>query len=132
MVIISASGMATGGRVLHHLERCLPDARNTVLFVGYQGEGTRGKTIQSGAKFVKIHGQAVPIRAHVETIENLSAHGDYSEILHWLGRFRKAPKQTFIVHGEPGPAESLRQKISQQLRWSARAPAYLEKVSLDP
>lgn len=131
MVIISASGMVTGGRVLHHLERLLPDARSTVLFVGYQGEGTRGKTIQSGAPTVKIHGQDIPIQAHVETIENLSAHGDYSEILQWLGRFPRAPKETFIVHGEPGPAESLRQKITQQLRWSARAPAYFERVSLD-
>jgi len=130
IIIISASGMATGGRVLHHLERCLPDHRNTVLFVGYQGAETRGHTIQSGAPTVKIHGQEVPIRARVETIENLSAHGDYSEILQWLSRFSKAPIETFIVHGEPGPAESLRQKIAGQLGWNARVANYLEKVSL--
>ena len=129
-IIISASGMATGGRVLHHLARCLPDHRNTILFVGYQGAETRGRTIQSGAPTVKIHGQDVPIRARVETIENLSAHGDYSEILQWLGRFPKAPSETFIVHGEPEPAESLRQKVRGQLGWSARAANYLEKVSL--
>jgi len=129
-IIISASGMATGGRVLHHLARCLPDHRNTILFVGYQGAETRGRTIQSGAPTVKIHGQDVPIRARVETIENLSAHGDYSEILQWLGRFPKAPGETFIVHGEPEPAESLRQKVRGQLGWSARAANYLEKVSL--
>src|SRR5947208_2965025 len=130
IIIISASGMATGGRVLHHLERCLPDHRNTVLFVGYQGAETRGHTIQSGAPTVKIHGQEVPIRARVETIENLSAHGDYSEILQWLGHLPKAPGETFIVHGEPEPAESLRQKVRGQLGWSARAANYLEKVSL--
>ncbi len=89
---------------------------------------TRGRTIQSGAPTVKIHGQEVPIRARVETIENLSAHGDYSEILHWLGRFSKAPTETFIVHGEPGPAESLRQKVAQQLGWNARVPSYLERA----
>ena len=130
IIIISASGMATGGRVLHHLERCLPHHRNTVLFVGYQGAETRGHTIQSGAPTVKIHGQEVPIRARVETIENLSAHGDYSEILQWLGHFPKAPSETFIVHGEPGPAESLRQKIAGQLGWNGRVANYLEKVSL--
>ncbi|HEV2348777.1 MAG TPA: MBL fold metallo-hydrolase [Terriglobia bacterium] len=129
-VIISASGMVTGGRVLHHMARCLPDSKNTVLFVGYQGAGTRGRAIQSGAKFVKIYGVMVPIRAQVENVENLSGHGDYSEILKWLGRFSSPPRQTFVTHGEPGPAESLKEKITAQLHWNARAPAYLEKVSL--
>jgi metallo-beta-lactamase family protein len=129
-VIISASGMATGGRVLHHLAHRLPDPRNTVLFVGFQGAGTRGRTIQSGAGSVKIFGTMVPIHAQVESIENLSAHADYGEILQWLGRLQSPPRQTFITHGEPGPAESLREKITAQLKWSARAPAYLEKVSL--
>ncbi|HLY59962.1 MAG TPA: MBL fold metallo-hydrolase [Terriglobia bacterium] len=129
-VIISASGMATGGRVLHHLAQRLPDPRNTVLFVGYQGAGTRGRTIQSGAQAVKIYAEMVPIRAQVESIENLSAHADYGEILKWLGRISAPPRQTFITHGEPGPAESLREKITAQLHWTARAPAYLEKVSL--
>lgn len=130
VIIISASGMVTGGRVVHHLERCLPDQRNTILFVGFQGAGTRGKTIQSGAPTVKMYGQEVPIRARIETIENLSAHADYGEILRWLGKFQKPPQKTFLVHGEPAAAESLRQKITQQLRWDVRAPAYLEKVSL--
>lgn len=129
-VIISASGMVTGGRVLHHLKRRLPDPKNTVLFVGYQGAGTRGRTIQSGAPSVKMYGAMIPIRAQVETVDNLSAHGDYGEILKWLGRFPAPPRQTFITHGEPGPAESLREKISRQLQWTARAPVYLEKVSL--
>jgi metallo-beta-lactamase family protein len=129
-IIISASGMATGGRVVHHLERCLPDARSTVLFVGFQGAGTRGQIIQSGAAFVKMHGAMVPIRAHIETMENLSAHADYGEILGLLGRFQKAPQKTFMVHGEPRAAESLREKITQQLRWNVVVPSYLEKVSL--
>lgn len=129
-VIISASGMATGGRVLHHLERRLPDSRNTVLFVGFQGAGTRGQIIQSGAQFVKMHGVEVPVRARIETMENLSAHADYGEILGWLGRFEKPPKGTFMVHGEPRAAESLKQKITEQLRWSVKVPSYLDKIAL--
>ncbi len=130
MVIVSASGMATGGRVVHHLERCLPDHRNTVLFVGFQGAGTRGQMIKSGAPSVKMHGHEVRIRARIESLENLSAHADYGEILGWLGKFRKAPGKTFLVHGEPRAAEALQQKITQQLRWNVTIPAYLEKVSL--
>jgi metallo-beta-lactamase family protein len=122
--------MATGGRVLHHLAQRLPDPRNTVLFVGYQGAGTRGQKIQSGAKFIKIFGVDIPIHAQIETIGNLSGHADYGEILKWLGRIPRPPQQTFITHGEPGPAESLKEKITQQLHWNARVPAYLEKVSL--
>jgi metallo-beta-lactamase family protein len=129
-IIISASGMATGGRVLHHLAQRLPDHRNTVLFVGYQGAGTRGRTIQSGAEFVKIYGVMIPIRAQIESIENLSGHADYGEILKWLGRIKTPPRQTFLTHGEPAPAQALKEKITQQLKWNARVPAYLEKVSL--
>jgi len=129
-VIISASGMATGGRILHHLAQCLPDHRNTVLFVGFQGAGTRGQIIQSGAEFVKIHGAMVPIRAQIETIENLSGHADYEEILRWLGRIPRAPRQAFITHGEPRPANALKEKITARLHWKARAPGYLERVSL--
>ncbi len=130
MVIISASGMATGGRVLHHLERCLPDQRNTVLFVGFQGAGTRGQIIQSGAESVKMHGREVRIRARIERMENLSAHADYREILGWLGKIRKAPQMTFLVHGEPRAAEALKQKITQKLRWNVHVPSYLEKISV--
>ncbi len=130
MVIISASGMATGGRVIHHLERCLPDHRNTILFVGFQAAGTRGQAIQSGAKSVKMHGRNVSVRARVETIEGLSAHADYGEILAWLGRFAKPPGKTFTVHGEPKASEALRQRITEQLHWDAVVPAYLEKVAL--
>jgi metallo-beta-lactamase family protein len=130
MIIISASGMATGGRVLHHLARCLPDHRNTVLFVGFQAAGTRGQIIKSGAEFVKMLGREVRIRARVETMENLSAHADYGEILGWLGQFKKPPRTTFLVHGEPKAAEALKEKITRQLRWNVTVPSYLEKVTL--
>ncbi len=130
MVIISASGMATGGRVIHHLERCLPDHRNTILFVGFQAAGTRGQAIQSGAKSVKMHGRNVSVNARIETIDGLSAHADYGEILAWLGRFSKPPGKTFLVHGEPHASEALRQRIAQQLHWDVTVPAYLQKVEL--
>ncbi|MGD1104418.1 MAG: MBL fold metallo-hydrolase RNA specificity domain-containing protein, partial [Terriglobia bacterium] len=129
-VIISASGMATGGRVVHHLERCLPDHRNTVLFVGFQAAGTRGRAIQSGAQNIKMYGHQVRVRARIETIENLSAHADYGEILAWLQRFAKAPEKTFMVHGEPMASEALRQRIAQQLHWDVSVPTYLQKVEL--
>lgn len=130
MIIISASGMATGGRVLHHLERRLPDHRNTILFVGFQSPGTRGQAIQSGAEFVNIHGQPVPVHAHVETIENMSAHADYSEILSWVGKFPAAPEKTFVTHGELHAATALQQKLAASLGWRAEVPPYLEKTVL--
>ena len=129
-IIISASGMATGGRVLHHLARCLPDHRDTVLFVGFQASETRGHIIQAGAEWVKIHGQQVPIRAHVETIENLSAHADYREMMGWLERFPSPPRKTFITHGELHAATALQKKIAEGLGWNAEVPSYLEKVPL--
>ena len=129
MIIISASGMASGGRVLHHLARCLPDARNTILFEGFQAPGTRGQAIQSGADAVKIHGETVPIRAHVESMENFSGHADYGEILRWMGRFPRAPRKVWLVHGEPAAAQSLRQKITAQLGWDADVAQYLQKIT---
>ena len=129
-VIISASGMATGGRVLHHLVRCLPDHRNTVLFVGFQAPGTRGHAIQSGTQTVKIHGQQIPVLAHVESIENLSAHADYRELLGWLGSCPSPPSKTFITHGELHASESLQKKIEESLGWKTKVPSYLETVAL--
>jgi len=129
MVIISASGMATGGRVVHHLERCLPDHRDTILFVGFQAAGTRGRLIQAGQP-VKMHGQFVHVRARIETLEHLSGHADYGEILGWLHKFGKPPGKTFLVHGEPKAAESLRQKVSQKLQWDVSVASYLQKVQL--
>lgn len=130
MIIISASGMATGGRVLHHLARRLPDQRNTVLFVGYQAEGTRGRSIQSGSPSVKIFGEEVPIQARIESMENLSGHADAGEILGWLSRFREPPQKTFLVHGEPPSSAALKEKITQQLGWRVEIRSYLEKISL--
>jgi len=129
MVIISASGMATGGRVVHHLERCLPDHRNTILFVGFQAAGTRGRLIQAGQP-VKMYGQYIHIRARIETLEHLSGHADYGEILGWLHKFQKVPGKTFLVHGEPKAAESLRQKVAQELQWDVSVCSYLQKVQL--
>ncbi len=129
MVIISASGMATGGRIVHHLERCLPDHRNTILFVGFQAAGTRGRLIQAG-QAVKMYGHYVQPRARIETLDNLSGHADYGEILGWLHRFQKAPGKTFLVHGEPTAAESLRQKVAQELQWDVSVASYLQKVQL--
>jgi len=129
-IIISASGMATGGRVVHHLARCLPDRRNTILFVGFQAAGTRGQIIQSGAPSVKMHGEPVPIRARIESMENLSGHADYGEILRWLEPFHQAPKQTFLVHGEPRAAQALREKITRQFHWEVSVASHLQKVTL--
>jgi metallo-beta-lactamase family protein len=118
MVIIAGSGMATGGRVLHHLKYRLPDHRNTILLAGYQSEGTRGRLLQDGAKFIKIHGEVIPVRAQVATIDGLSAHADQSEILRWLGGFRRAPRMLYVVHAEPTPAAALAARIRSELGWN--------------
>lgn len=131
-VIISASGMATGGRVLHHLKRYAPDRRNTILFAGFQAAGTRGAAMLAGAESVKIHGEFVPVRAEVENLSMLSAHADADEIMRWLGNFRAPPRETFIVHGEPDASAALRQRIEGELGWVCRAPQLLEQVMLAP
>ncbi|MBY0524725.1 MAG: MBL fold metallo-hydrolase [Gemmataceae bacterium] len=130
LVIISASGMATGGRILHHLKLRLPDPRTTVLLVGFQAIGTRGRALQEGAPSVRIHGQDVPVRAQVETLEGLSAHADREEILRWLSGFRRPPAQTYIVHGEPQPAQSLAETLQTGLGWKARVARDGETVPL--
>jgi metallo-beta-lactamase family protein len=129
-IIISASGMATGGRVLHHLARHLPDPATTVALVGYQAAGTRGRRLQEGEKEVKIHGKMIPVRANIESISSLSAHADSSEILRWLSGFKRPPRTTFIIHGEPDPAQALRDKIAGELGWNAVVPAYKQVVEL--
>lgn len=130
MIILAGSGMATGGRVVHHLKAFAPDARNTILFSGFQAGGTRGAAMLDGASEIKIHGEYVPVRAEVAVINNLSAHADANEILTWLKHFQAAPKQTFITHGEPVAADALRVKIEEQLHWKTYVPDYLEKVEL--
>jgi metallo-beta-lactamase family protein len=117
VVIISASGMATGGRVLHHLKLRLPDPRTTVLLVGFQAAGTRGRALQEGAKAVRILGADVGVRARVETLDGLSAHADQAELLDWLGRFQHPPRRVHLVHGEPEGATALAEVIRQRLRW---------------
>lgn len=129
-IIISASGMATGGRVLHHLKTLAPDRRNTVLFTGFQAGGTRGAAMLAGAETVKIHGEYVPVRAEVAILNNLSAHADYTETLEWLRQFQAPPRQTFLVHGEPSAADALRLRIEEQLRWPIYLPEYQECVEL--
>ena len=131
MVIISASGMATGGRVVHHIKAFAPDKRNTILFAGYQAGGTRGATMVGGASSVRIFGEDVPIRAEVATLDSLSAHADAAEITSWLRGFKTAPRQTFITHGEPAAADAMRLRIERELHWPCHMPYYLETVSLD-
>ena len=129
-IIISPAGMATGGRVLHHLARYLPDPASSVVLVGYQAAGTRGRRLQDGEQEVKIHGQVIPVRARVETIGGLSAHADSGEILRWLSGFKRPPRTTFLIHGEPESAEGLRDKIIAELGWNAVIPAYKQVVEL--
>ena len=129
-IVIAASGMATGGRVLHHLTVALPHAKNTVLFVGFQAEGTRGRQLLDGAKHVKINGQDVPVAAHVERLDSMSAHADKSEILRWLSGFSRPPAMTYLVHGEPATLEALRGTIQTEHGWPVQVAKYLEKVEL--
>lgn len=130
MILISASGMATGGRILHHLRAFAPDYRNVILFTSYQAAGTRGAAILAGAEAVKIHGEYVPIRAEVGLIENLPAHADYAEILSWLCRCQRPPRLTFVTHGEPEATDALRFRIEHELGWERRVPEYREMVNL--
>jgi metallo-beta-lactamase family protein len=118
-IIIAGSGMVSGGRVMHHLKERLPDERTTVLLSGYQAAGTRGRLLQEGASTLRIHGQDVPVRARVETITGLSAHADQPEILRWLRGFRRPPRQTWVVHGEPPAAGALARVITRELGWKA-------------
>ncbi|HLU00023.1 MAG TPA: MBL fold metallo-hydrolase [Burkholderiaceae bacterium] len=129
-VIISASGMATGGRVLHHLKHYAPDSRSTILFAGYQAAGTRGATMTSGAATVKIHGEYIPIRADVHHLSMLSAHADADELVRWLQGFETAPNCCFLNHGEVQTADTLRLRIKDELGWSVFIPEHLEKFSL--
>jgi metallo-beta-lactamase family protein len=132
MIVIAGSGMATGGRILHHLKLRLPDPHTTVLLPGFQAAGTRGRSLQQGARTVRIHGEDVPVNARIETLDAMSAHADRGEILGWLRGFRRAPKHTFVVHGEPEAAASLAAAIESELRWSTSVAADGETVDLPP
>jgi metallo-beta-lactamase family protein len=130
-IVIASSGMATGGRVLHHLAAALPDPRNTVLFVGFQAAGTRGRVLCDGAKQVKIHGQFVPVAARIEHIDSMSAHADAGEIMRWLSGFVRPPSMTYLVHGEDGPLQALSGRITSERQWPVHIARYLERVDLD-
>ncbi|HRI75750.1 MAG TPA: MBL fold metallo-hydrolase [Alphaproteobacteria bacterium] len=129
-VIISASGMATGGRVLHHLKQYVGDMRNTVLLAGFQADGTRGDRLARGEKEISIHGEMWPVRAQIVKLDNMSAHADYSEILSWLGNFNAQPRRVFITHGEPAAAEAMQGHITDTFGWDAHIPAMGESVDL--
>ncbi len=129
-IIVSSSGMITGGRVLHHLMQRLPSSKNLVLFIGFQAPGTRGFTIKNGAPTVKMFGQEVPIRAQVASLEQFSDHADTPELLEWLHTFKRAPQQTFLVHGEPASATQLRDAITESLRWNVQVATYKQKVEV--
>jgi metallo-beta-lactamase family protein len=130
-LIIAASGMATGGRVLHHLRRRLPDPKTTVLLVGYQVEGTRGRLLQDGARSVRIFGEEVPVRARVETIHGLSAHADADGLVAWLRTATRPPKRVAVVHGEAKPALALAERVRRELGWEVVVPGYRDRLTLE-
>jgi metallo-beta-lactamase family protein len=122
--------MVEGGRILHHMKTLLPDPINTVVFVGFQAPGTRGSSILGGAETVKIHGEHVPIRAEVVELDNLSAHGDWEEMIEWLRQTKEAPRRTFVTHGEPEAAKAFQKHLREKLNWKSEIPEYKQKVTL--
>jgi len=129
-IIISASGMATGGRVVHHLRNMLPNPKHTVILVGYQAVGTRGRSLADGAEFVKMHGELVPVKAQIEQIQSFSVHADSNELIDWINSGGSQPKQVYVVHGESGAAEVFADRIHSQLGWHSHVPHIGEKVAL--
>jgi metallo-beta-lactamase family protein len=130
MILMAGSGMATGGRIVHHLKQFAPDPKNTILFTGFQAGGTRGAAMLDGVKEIKIHGEYYPVNAEIALVDNLSAHADAGEIIGWLRNFQKPPRRTFITHGEPVAADTLRMRIEEQLGWETYVPDYMETVEL--
>ncbi|PIZ04407.1 MAG: MBL fold metallo-hydrolase, partial [Gammaproteobacteria bacterium CG_4_10_14_0_8_um_filter_38_16] len=129
-IIISASGMMTGGRILHHLKVFAPDSKNTILMTGYQAGGTRGAKMLAGEKETKIHGKMIPVKAQLDYLSNLSAHADYKEIIIWLKQFQHAPRKVFITHGEQAGALGLKNQIESHLGWLCEIPDYLDEETL--
>jgi metallo-beta-lactamase family protein len=129
-IVIASSGMATGGRVLYHLAAGLPSPKNTVLFVGYQAAGTRGRTLVDGAREVRIKGRDIPVAASIEVIDSMSAHADSNEIMRWLSAFSAPPSATYLVHGESAALEALRARISAEKGWSVHIAKHLETIAL--
>jgi metallo-beta-lactamase family protein len=129
-IVISSSGMATGGRVLHHMAAALPDPKNTILFAGYQAAGTRGRSLVDGAAEVRVHGRDVPVRASIAKIDSMSAHADRGEILRWLGTLPEAPSRLCLVHGEPQPMDALKGLIQERLGWKPYTPNHRETIEI--
>jgi metallo-beta-lactamase family protein len=129
-IIVSSSGMVTGGRILHHIAQRLPDPKNLVIFIGFQAPGTRGAIIKSGAPEVKIFGDYVPIRAQIAALEQFSDHADPPEMLEWLRTFKNKPSTTYLVHGEPAAASQLRDRMKKELGWNVQVAEYMEKVEV--
>jgi metallo-beta-lactamase family protein len=129
-IIVSASGMATGGRVLHHLARYLPDHRSTIVLVGFQAAGTRGRALAEGARQVKLLGRYVPVRAEVVDLPSFSVHADHDELMAWLGTAPDAPSAVYVVHGEPDGSAALADAVAEQFGWTAVVPGYRERVAL--
>lgn len=131
MIILSASGMLTGGRILHHLENYGPDPRNAIILSGYQAGGTRGASLAAGEQHLRIYGRDIPIGAEVVQMEGLSAHADADELIQWMQAAPTAPAMTYVTHGEGDSSDALRLRIKRELGWKARVPEYLESVSVD-
>jgi metallo-beta-lactamase family protein len=129
-IVIASSGMATGGRVLYHLAAGLPSPKNTVMFVGYQAVGTRGRSLVDGAKTVRIKGRDIPVAATIEHVDSMSAHADAGEIMRWLSGFTAAPTMTYLVHGEPVPLEALRGRVATEKQWPVHVARYQERVDI--
>lgn len=129
-IIVSASGMVTGGRIQHHLAQRLPDPRNTVIFIGFQAQGTRGFSIKSGAPEVKIYGEMIPIRAQIAALEQFSDHADTPELLQWLRTFTRRPGSTYLVHGDPAASSQLRETMTKDLGWNVHVAQWMQKVEV--
>ena len=129
-IVISASGMATGGRVLHHMAAALSDPRHTILFVGYQAAGTRGRKLVDGAREVRIHGRVILVAARIAKIDSMSAHADRGEMLRWLGTCQKPPKRLYLVHGEPAPMDALKTLVTERLGWDVETPAHGARIEV--
>ena len=130
MVIISASGMLAGGRVLHHLAAYGPDRRNAIVLTGYQAGGTRGSALLAGARTLRIFGRDVPIRAEVVSADSMSAHADADDLIAWMRSSSATPSAVYVTHGEPAAADTLRARITHELGWPARVPEHLETVRI--
>ena len=129
-IIISASGMATGGRILHHLKLRLPDERNSVIFVGYQAHGTKGRRLVEGEKEIKIHGEWIPVKAHISRVSGLSAHADAGEMMAWLSRREREPEKVVLVHGEYEAQQAFALRLKEEYGWEASIPELGETLSI--